>query len=161
LPPANKTEQPKTIIPEDKKEVVPTRPITPPPVTNGAFVIIPEEAQNVVMLLDKVDPVYISETRNAFNRYNRGNFSAQPIEIIRDAIDKDKSILIFSKFADANAAIIYADRLKKNAPTEVSWLPANKYSFIIISDGNLQLLKNNKDLTGYLKLLNNKYPGKF
>ena len=161
LPPANKTEQPKTIIPEDKKEVVPTRPITPPPVTNGAFVIIPEEAQNVVMLLDKVDPVYISETRNAFNRYNRGNFSAQPIEIIRDAIDKDKSILIFSKFADANAAIIYADRLKKNAPTEVSWLRANKYSFIIISDGNLQLLKNNKDLTGYLKLLNNKYPGKF
>ena len=73
----------------------------------------------------------------------------------------NKNILIFSKFPDANAAIIYADRLKKNAPTEVSWLPINKYSFLIISDANLQVLKGNKDMPGYIKLLNSKYPGKF
>ncbi|HEY8689579.1 MAG TPA: hypothetical protein VIM07_10125, partial [Chitinophagaceae bacterium] len=109
----------------------------------------------------KVDPVYISEARNAFNRYNRENFSSQTIDITKDPFDKDKNFLIFSKFSDANAAIIYADRLKKNAPAEVSWLPANKYSFVIISDANLQVLKANKDLSGYIKLLNTKYPGKF
>ncbi|MEJ7673914.1 MAG: hypothetical protein WKF59_14750 [Chitinophagaceae bacterium] len=69
--------------------------------------------------------------------------------------------MIFSKFSDANAAIAYADKIKKNAATEVSWLPADKYSFLIISEANLQILKANKDLPGYIKLLNNKYPGKF
>lgn len=157
----NKPPQPKAVIPEAKKEILQPKVVPPPPITNGTFTIIPEEAQNVIMILDKVDPVYIGEARNAFNRYNRENFSGQAIEITRDAIDKDKNILIFSKFSDANAAITYADRLKKNAPTEISWLPANKYSFLIISDANLQVLKTNKDFPGYIKLLNSKYPGRF
>ncbi len=157
----NKTEQPKTIVPDGKKEVVQPQIVKPQPVTNGTFTFIAEESQNIVMILDKVDPVYITEARNAFNRYNREKFSGEAIEITKDAIDKDRNILIFRKFSDANAAILYADRLKKNAPTEVSWLPANKYSFVIISDANLQVLKANKDLVGYIKLLNNKYPGKF
>ena len=157
----NKTEHPKPVVPEDKKEIVEPQVIKPQPVTNGTFTFVAEEAQNVVMILDKVDPVYISEARNAFNRYNREKFSGQTIEINKDAFDKDRNFLIFSKFPDANAAIIYADRLKKNAPAEVSWLPASKYSFVIISDANLQVLKANKDLAGYIKLLNTKYPGKF
>ena len=153
--------QPKTVMPEDKKEVVQPQVIKPQPVTNGTFTFVAEEPQNVVMILDKVDPVYISEARNAFNRYNREKFSGQTIDIVKDAFDKDRNFLIFSKFPDANAAIVYADRLKKNAPSEVSWLPANKYSFVIISDANLQVLKANKDLAGYIKLLNTKYPGKY
>ncbi|HUS01147.1 MAG TPA: tetratricopeptide repeat protein, partial [Chitinophagaceae bacterium] len=157
----NIPEQPKTVVPEQKKVDVVPKSITPPPATNGTFTLIPEEAQNVIMVLDKVDPVYIGEARNAFNRYNRQNFSGQGIGITRDTLDKDRSILIFTKFPNADAAIIYADRLKKNAPSEISWLPANKYSFLIISDANLQVLKANKDLPGYLKLLNSKYPGKF
>ena len=153
--------QPKTVMPEDKKEVVQPQVIKPQPVTNGTFTFVAEEPQNVVMILDKVDPVYISEARNAFNRYNREKFSGQTIDIVKDAFDKDRNFLIFSKFPDANAAIVYADRLKKNAPSEVSWLPANKYSFVIISDANLQVLKANKDIAGYIKLLNTKYPGKY
>ncbi|MEO7294321.1 MAG: hypothetical protein ABIW34_14530, partial [Ginsengibacter sp.] len=153
--------QPKTAVPEDKKEVVQPQVIKLQPITNGTFTFVAEEPQNVVMIMDKVDPVYISEARNAFNRYNREKFSAQPIGIVKDVFDKDRSFLIFSKFPDANAAIVYADRLKKNAPSEVSWLPANKYSFVIISDANLQVLKANKDLAGYIKLLNTKYPGKY
>jgi tetratricopeptide (TPR) repeat protein len=158
-----KPEQPKKVIIETKKQpVAPTPvPVKPQPLTNGTFTFNADEPQNVIMILDKVDPVYISEARNAFNRYNRENFAAQQLEITKDAIDKDKNILIFSKFSDAAAAIIYADRLKKNAAAEVSWLPANKYSFLIISDANLQVLKANKDFQGYIKLLNQKYPGKF
>ncbi|MEJ7673913.1 MAG: hypothetical protein WKF59_14745 [Chitinophagaceae bacterium] len=40
--------------------------------------------------MDKVDPVYISEARNAFNRYNREKFSEQSIEIAKDVIDKEQ-----------------------------------------------------------------------
>jgi len=155
------TEQPKTVIPDQKKDVIEPQVVKPQPVTNGTFSFVAEEPQNVVMILDKVDPVYVSEARNAFNRYNRENFAAQTINITKDPFDKDKNFLTFSNFANADAAIKYADRLKKNAPSEVSWLPANKYSFVIISDANLQVLKANKDLAGYIKLLNTKYPGKF
>ncbi|MGI8580777.1 MAG: tetratricopeptide repeat protein, partial [Chitinophagaceae bacterium] len=163
VPQTNKPDESKTVLPEEKKEVVQSKTVTPqpPPVTNGTFTFKAEESQNVIMILDKVDPVYISEARNAFNRYNREKFSEQSIAIAKDVIDKERSILIFSKFADANSAIAYADKIKKNAATEVSWLPAGKYSFVIISEANLQVLKANKDLPGYIKLLNNKYPGKF
>ena len=43
----------------------------------------------------------------------------------------------------------------------MSWLPANKYSFLIITDQNLQLLKANKDITVYKNLLNSQYPNRF
>ena len=57
--------------------------------------------------------------------------------------------------------MLYRDRIKKDAASEISWLPADKYSFIIMSNTNLQLLKENKKLKDYLNLLNEKYPGKF
>jgi hypothetical protein len=57
--------------------------------------------------------------------------------------------------------MLYFDKIKKAAPSEVSWLQANKYSFIVISANNLQLLKTNKDMNSYKTLLNNLYPGKF
>lgn len=160
VPQNSQPQQPKQVVPDEKKTNTPPV-VNTQPVTNGTFTLLESDAQNVVMILDKVDPVYISEARNAFNRYNREKFSAQSIEIGKDIIDKDRSILIFRRFTDAGTASIYADRLKKNAPSEISWLPASKYSFIIISDANLQILKANKDLAGYIKLLNSKYPGKF
>ena len=61
----------------------------------------------------------------------------------------------------AELAIKYMDKLKRDAPSEISWLPAAKYSFYIISGSNLDLLKQNKNLQNYIDLLNKKYPGKF
>lgn len=139
----------------------PTRDTTPPPLVNTAFNFSPASPQFVVMLLDKVDPVYISEARNAFVRYNREKFSQQNIEIVKDVVDKDKSLLVFRQFTDAATAATYFARVKKDAVMEVSWLPTNKYSFFIISDANLQLLKSNKDLPGYMKVLHNAMPDKF
>ncbi|GAB2821846.1 tetratricopeptide repeat protein [Ferruginibacter profundus] len=133
----------------------------PPLLTNGAFVIKPDVPHTVVMILDKVDGVYVNEARNAFNRYNKENYYGQVIDITKDAIDADRNILIISSFADGAAALQYYDKIKRDAAREVSWLPANKYSFIIITSENLQVLKTNKDISGYKALLNKQYPGKF
>lgn len=57
--------------------------------------------------------------------------------------------------------VAYFDKIKKAAPGEVSWLQASKYSFLVIADDNLQLLKTNKEINTYKALLNNQYPGKF
>ncbi len=127
----------------------------------SGFVIQPEKPHVVLMLLDKVDYVYVNEAKNAFTRFNRGNYLLQNIEVVRDALDANMAMLVFNKFDDAESAIKYFDKVKRAAPTEVSWLAANKYSFIIISEANLQLLKTNKDLEGYKKILNASFGNKF
>ncbi len=133
----------------------------PPVSVNAGFSIQPEKAQFVIVLLDKVDGVYINEAKNAFTRFNKGNYLTQNLTINRDTLDASRTLFLISPFEDAESAITYYDKIKKAAPREVSWLPANKYSFFIISEDNLQLLKTNKDLEGYKKLLNASFGNKF
>jgi hypothetical protein len=132
-----------------------------PPVKKSGFIFDPLEPQNVIMILTKVDPVYSSEARNAFNRMNSQSYSTNKIAISKDTLDSERTILVFSQFVDAQEAMKYMDKLKQAAPSQISWLPAQKYKFYIISDSNLQFLKENKNLQNYIDLLDNKYPGKF
>ena len=76
-------------------------------------------------------------------------------------MDAQRTLLLFTKFESAEDAFVYYEKIKKAATTQVAWLQASKYSFIIINEDNLQLLKSNKELDNYKKLLNNQYPGKF
>ncbi|MEO6843993.1 MAG: tetratricopeptide repeat protein [Ginsengibacter sp.] len=141
-----------TLVPEKKLA---------PPVKNAQFIFDPNQAQNVVMVLTKVDPVFSSEARNAFNRYNAQSMTTNQIIITKDTLDSARTLLVFSQFIDADEAIKYREKIKHDAPSEISWLPAQKYTFYIISDANLELLKENKNLPSYIDLLNKKYPGKF
>lgn len=131
------------------------------PISSGLFTFSATAPQNVIMVLDKVDGTYINESKNAFTRFVGENFRDQNITVSKTAIDKDISLLVFSSFANADAAMLFAYKAKKAAPDEVSWLPAAKYSFLIISDANLELLINNKNLKEYKDLLNKQFPGKF
>ncbi len=128
---------------------------------NGSFTFNTATPQNVIMVLDKVDGTYVNESKNAFTRYVAENFRNQKILVTKTAVDKDIALLVFASFANADAAVQFLNKVKKAAPDEVSWLPAAKYSFLIISDENLQLLQTNKNLKGYKDLLNKQLPGKF
>ena len=153
---------PKAPVTAPVKPNIITEPIKTPEIYKSeAFVLQPNAAHYVVMLLDKVDGVYINEAKNAFTRFNKGSMQTQNIQIGRDNLEADKVMLLFSPFDDATAALAYFERAKKAAAVEVSWLQANKYSFFIISDDNLQLLKQNKKLAEYKTLLNNNYGNKF
>ena len=150
---------PPTILPAVKDSIKKTVPV--PIITNGAFTFNPAAAQNVIMVLDKVDGTYVNESKNAFTRYVADNFREQQLIITKDAVDKDVAMLIFSSFSSADIALQFVNKIRKAAPDEVSWLPAAKYSFIIINEANLQLLKLNKNLKEYKALLSKQYPGKF
>ena len=113
------------------------------------------------MILDKVDGVYVNETKNAFVRFNKGSMSTINVSILKDTIDASRSLLLFQPFANAAEALKYFDKIKKAATSEVSWLQPAKYSFIIISADNLLLLKANKDIITYKQLLNNNFGNKF
>lgn len=133
----------------------------PSPSRNRNFVFDAFSEQNVVMVLTKVDPVYVSEARNAFSRYTRSKFYSQQIEVTRDTLDSDRSVLVFSSFVSAEDAMKFLERISRDARSEASWLPADKYAFYIISDDNLELIKENKKLESYLELLRQNLPGKF
>ncbi len=148
------------IVKPGKAELSPDKKL-PPPIKNAVFTFDANEPQNVLMVLTKVDPVYSSEARNAFNRYNSQSYNTNKIVIVKDTLDSARTLLVFSQFDNADAAIKYRDKLKQDAPIQISWLPAQKYAFYIISQSNLDLLKENKNLESYIDLLNKKYPGKF
>ncbi|MEO8763639.1 MAG: tetratricopeptide repeat protein, partial [Ginsengibacter sp.] len=157
----NSNQKPREVRIIPQKVVIDSSKRLAPPVTNGTFTFDPLTPQYVVMVLNKVDPVYSSEAKNALTRYNREKFFALGIQVTRDTLDKDRTLLVFAQFETADAAISYRDKIKKDAASEISWLPADKYSFYIISPANLELLKQNKSLQNYIELLNKKYPGKF
>ena len=160
-PPSNQKIENKVEAVVPQKAVINPEMQLPKAISNATFTFDPNVPQYVVMLLKNVDPVYSSEARNAFIRYSKQKFGSLDLEIIKDTLDKNQTILVFSQFINAESAINFQNKLKKDAPGEVSWLPADKYSFFIISDTNLQLLKDTKKLGNYLDLLNKKYPGKF
>lgn len=148
------------------------KPVAPPvqkdtvakvvaPLSNGQFVMAVNSPHHVLMVLDKVDQIYVTEARNAFTRYNKENYYGQTININKDQLDNERSLLVITSFPDAAAAMAYYAKIKKDAASEISWLPANKYSFLIITEENLQLLKTNKNLAGYKTLLNTQFPNRF
>ncbi len=155
VPPVTNTQTPAAPVKKDSINV------PPPPLSSGPFVMALTTPHHVIMILDKVDQVYVNEAKNAFTRFNRENFYGQPININKDAVDADRSLLVISSFPDAGTAMQYYDKIKRSAASEVSWLPANKYSFMIITEENLQKLKINKDISGYKNLLNTQFPNKF
>ncbi len=151
----------KVIAPTITKKVMADSIKVPDVYINKSFVLKPDQPHNVVMILDKVDGVYVNEAKNAFTRFNKGSMATLNIAIAKDSLDVEKSLLIFSSFENAEAALKYFDKIKKAAPSEVSWLQVAKYSFIIISDTNLQLLKANKDIKSYKELINTNFGNRF
>ena len=115
-----------------------------------SFTFNVEAKHSVVIVMNKVDPVYVTESRNAFNRYNQQNYSGKSIEITNQLLNDDIKLVVMSGFDNAGVALGYMQDVQKVAAKQiVPWLPAGKYSFIIISGDNLEVLKNNQDLEGY------------
>jgi hypothetical protein len=109
-----------------------------------------ESPHAVVILLNKVDPVYVSESRNAFNRYNAENYSGKPITINNQPLNDSLKLVVMTGFDNAAVALDYLNKTQPIASTQiVPWLPAGKFSFLLISLQNLEVLKNNLDLEGY------------
>ena len=122
------------------------------------YVFNGDAAHKVIMILNKVDGTYINESKNFLDRYTRGVSNNQPIDLTRDAIDKDNTLFVFSDFTNIQTAYEFLLKTKKVAQEELSWLPINKYSFYPISGENLMVLKTNKDIADYISWLKKKLP---
>ncbi len=130
--------------------------------TVRTYVFNPSEQQFVAVLLNKVDPVYANETRNAFSRYNQINYYNQKINVTSSKFNDSLNIVLVGPFSDAATAVIYYDKVKPKAPSVIiPWLKPEKYSFTMISQSNFDVLTETKDIEGYKLLMEKMLPGKF
>ncbi|HEV8284311.1 MAG TPA: hypothetical protein VGQ09_08370 [Chitinophagaceae bacterium] len=135
-----------------KKNVAPLLP----------FAFKAEAPYYVMIILNKVDVVFGNEAKNAFARYNREQFYNKTFELTTINLDADNKLLLIQPFANAQAATDYVQQAKPKAASEIiPWLKADKYSFSIITEQNLEILKSNPDITAYKQFLEQNLPGKF
>jgi tetratricopeptide (TPR) repeat protein len=120
----------------------------------SVFTFNVESAHAVAVVLTKVDPVYVTESKNAFNRYNQEKFYNRKIDINNITINDTLKLVLMTGFENAAVALEYLQKTQPVAATQiVPWLPVAKYSMIIISEHNAEVLKNNQDMNGYKKFM--------
>lgn len=145
-------------IPEIKQK---PNPVIAAPNTN-TFVFVPEDPHYAVIMLDKVDEVFVSEARNAFGRFNREKFYNQKIEITPFKLNDQYNMMLLGPFATAGEAVTYLDNIKPSVSSRIiPWLTPNKYSYSIISNANLTILKTNKNVEGYRTFIRQLFSDKF
>ena len=135
-----------------------------PPVNASAapYKFNANEPYYVVLILNKVDPVFCNEAKMAFARFNRETYYNKTMTADLFQIDADNRILLLSPFKDAQEATTYVESVRPRTPSEIlPWLRGGKYSFIILTDSNFDLLKVYKDIDAYKAFLNQHIPGKF
>ncbi|WP_144264181.1 type IX secretion system periplasmic lipoprotein PorW/SprE [Filimonas lacunae] len=121
-----------------------------------------QDSQYVMVLLKKVDPVYVNEAKNAFVRYNNTYFYKDKIAMTNRKLNDSTSIILLGPFAKAFLALEYVDKARPNARSRIlPWLTPEKYEFIIISPSNLGLLEEKQNLPVYQELLKLALPNKF
>jgi hypothetical protein len=169
------TRQPITIVTNPPKDTVAIKQppvVVKPPVdtlvsqpqknVGASFAFTPDAPHYVLLLLNKVDPVFSNEAKNAFFRYNRETFYNKQMAVELIELDGENRLLLMSPFKNAQEAVDYIDKTKPKTANEIiPWLKGGKYTYSIITDKNLEVLKTNKDLETYKSFLNQNMPGKF
>ncbi len=129
---------------------------------NKTYEFLAADTQYVSILLDSVAPVFAGEAANAFNRFNASNNFNLHIKASQIKLDGRYNILLVGPFKDAAAALDYVNKTRPITATRIiPWLTTDKYTYSMISNANLDVLKQTKDLAGYKALLQKVLPGKF
>jgi len=174
------TNKPVTTLPSLTKDSLIAKPSAPPVVTSKPtldtvtkkpVILVPSgvayrfeaEAPHYVMIvLTKVDPIFVNEAKNAFARYNRDTYYNKQMQAELIEIDADNRLLLISPFKNTAEAVAYVDQTRPKTANEIlPWLKGGKYTYSIITDKNLGILKGSKDLDKYKQFLDSNVPGKF
>lgn len=171
-PPARETA---TLV-TPKKDTVATIPVAPPvvvapPPARDSAIAKPapltysfeaEAPHYVVLILNKVDLVFMNEAKNAFNRYNRDTYYNKQMTSELVEFDSDNRFLLISPFKNAAEALAYIDQARPRTSSEIiPWLKGGKYTYSVITEKNLEVLRGTKDLDKYTEFLQKSIPGKF
>ena len=128
----------------------------------NSYSINPNDTAYLVLMLDKVDPIFVSESKNAFARFNQQLSLNRPIAMSIRKINNQFQYLLFGPFENFDQALQYMDKVRPSTANRIlPWLGPNKYKFSMISPANLALLQESQDIEGYNSFLHELYPEKF
>lgn len=130
--------------------------------TSSIYKVNATSQHYVVIVLDKVDEVFVSEAKNAFNRYNREKYYNQKIDLQLYKLNEQIDFILQGPFSADSLAIDYVEKTRPFTASRIlPWLVGEKYSYLIINNENLEILKKLKDIKSYKEFINNTYPNKF
>jgi outer membrane protein assembly factor BamD (BamD/ComL family) len=152
---------PVAVVPDTRVlDSLAARPVQRVAPTNYAFT--PETPHYVLIVMNKVDRIFVNEAKNAFARHNRDTYYNKQMTAELVDIDDDNRLLLISPFKNAQDAIAYIEQTRPITATQiVPWLKGGKYTFSIITEANLDVLKSSKDVDKYKQFLDKNLPGKF
>jgi len=126
------------------------------------YVFNPADKYSALLLLNKVDKIWVNEAKNAFNVYNRGKYYNRQFTLNVFDLNSEYRVLEIGSFENAQAALDYVQSAKAISSSQIiPWLSSDKYSFSIISVENFELLKTAKDVNAYKQFIEKNMPGKF
>ena len=143
----------------NKRDSIVAKPFAEP---EGVYNFNPDQQHIVMIILNKVDPVFVNEAKTAMYRFNREKYYNKTFDLNILALDAENKLLIIGPFENAKDAVDYVQRAKPVTSTQIMpWLKADKYSYSIISGKNLELLKTKNNIADYKKFLEQHLPGVF
>ncbi len=141
-------------VPKKDTLLVVKPPVNQPKMHASGYIIDSMNKHYAVVILDKVDALFVNEVRNAFYRYGRDKYYTLPLEYEVKDFDADRKLLLVGSFSNAREAAEYMNNARLASPSEIMpWLKAEKYSFTITTAANLETLLQKKDLPQYLQFL--------
>ena len=158
---AGKTMVP-AVLPPNNPPLKDTSTVKQPPKIISPYTFAADQPHYVLLILNKVDPVFSNEAKNAFQRYNKDTYYNKTFSHDLFQLDPENRLLLIAPFANAQEAITYIEKTRPITATEIiPWLKGGKYTFSILTNSNFELLKGNKDIEAYKSFLNQYLPGKF
>ena len=101
--------------------------------------------------------VNVNQLNFKFVAFNVDFYLNDNLTIEREKFDEDYMFFQVISFKNAKEAEIYQKKLSENESRFKEEIPSNDYRHFIISESNLNLLKAEKDLAGYLNFLKTNY----
>ena len=140
----------------------PAAPAAPATTSYGGasdFVKNDQSTHVAVLVLTRVDPALVNETKNALIRFNRENFTVNALATSLHSFTDSERFIQVASFPDAAMANLYKERAYQKTRTDIApWLEASQFFWMIISADNLERLNQRKDLGAYKDFLNKNSP---
>ncbi|MFN9710158.1 MAG: tetratricopeptide repeat protein [Bacteroidota bacterium] len=129
--------------------------------TDMVYVYNVSEPYFFLLIFEDIDPVYKSEAKIAFERFNS---KARGGEDIVSQLYEPKDGLSWLQvgiFPALASSLGYYDDVAANIKTIIPWLPSEKYQLLIISEKNMETFKSRKDVSEYLLFIRQYVKNKF
>jgi hypothetical protein len=125
------------------------------------YVYNTSEPYYFLFIFENIDPVYRSEAKIAFQRFNGKARGGEDISTQLHEPKDGASWLEIGPFPAMASSLGYYDEVAASINSFIPWLSSDKYQMLIISEKNIEILKSRRDVSEYLLFIRQYIKAKF